>query len=486
MRKLLLGLIGLLFAIPGFAACPSGQIEQTYTSATGTVTQNGTPTPTNPIEPVFYQQGNMILRKVGDVADSYDATTGKITRKIGVKIFNGTESLTMFNYDAYIKPDASNVAFLLDSNRTAASNGISNHLEYTRDSIWHKTGVPNKWTLNSGTQLHMNFANDVLGITDYTQETQNSVMRKAKAYLKSQFEAGTPYAFYYVLATPFEEDWNETTYCAPDIKIATTAYNSARFSPVVTELNDTIATIRDVVTNTINQTAAIADLQAIKQTRPNEQCPAGKKCLLVEDNDGTPHWYEIIERYSRLPDGYTELEYINKPDNAYVDTGIKFKSENVRIELVASYVSMAGGMFGAQNASNTNSALLIYSNHLYAGVQGFTSTEVLSGNRALITIVANNGNITLTPASGTAVNYTYTGSIQSENGWHIGGMLSRNTVFANSVGTIGTVKIWDNGSLVLNAIPAQRGDEVGFYDTVQERFLPADSENKFTAGPAVQ
>jgi len=83
-------------------------------------------------------------------------------------------------------------------------------------------------------------------------------------------------------------------YQAP-IKIATTAYNSARFSPVVTELNDTIATIRSVVTNTINQTNAIADLQATKQTRPDENCPAGKKCLLVEDNDGQPHWYEIIE-----------------------------------------------------------------------------------------------------------------------------------------------------------------------------------------------
>ncbi len=84
-------------------------------------------------------------------------------------------------------------------------------------------------------------------------------------------------------------------FCANQIKIATTAYNSARFSPVVTELNDTIATIRSVVTNTINQTKAIADLQATKQTRPNETCPAGKKCLLVEDDAGQPHWYEIIE-----------------------------------------------------------------------------------------------------------------------------------------------------------------------------------------------
>ncbi|MBQ7245033.1 MAG: hypothetical protein IJS34_01530, partial [Alphaproteobacteria bacterium] len=110
-------------------------------------------------------------------------------------------------------------------------------------------------------------------------------------------------------------------FCANAIKIATTAYNAARFSPVVTELNNTIATIRSVVTNTINQTKAIADLQATKQTRPDETCPAGKKCLLVEDDAGQPHWYEIIESASRLPDGYTELEYIEGTGTQYIDTG---------------------------------------------------------------------------------------------------------------------------------------------------------------------
>ena len=95
---------------------------------------------------------------------------------------------------------------------------------------------------------------------------------------------------------------NEQTEESTPIKIATTAYNTARFSPVVNDLNTTIATIRDVVTNTINQTAAIADLQAIKQTRPaddytdetnTENCPKFRQCLLVEDDNGTPHWYLI-------------------------------------------------------------------------------------------------------------------------------------------------------------------------------------------------
>ena len=82
------------------------------------------------------------------------------------------------------------------------------------------------------------------------------------------------------------------------IRIATTAYSAARFSPVVTDLDNAVATIREIVTKTINQTAAIASLQADKQTRPEDACPAGKKCLLVETEENgvvVPHWFPIIE-----------------------------------------------------------------------------------------------------------------------------------------------------------------------------------------------
>ena len=101
------------------------------------------------------------------------------------------------------------------------------------------------------------------------------------------------------MATETTEDWAaEQCFVSNAIKIATTAYNAARFSPVVNDLNSTVATIREIVTNTINQTAAIASLQADKQTRPEDACPAGKKCLLVETEENgviVPHWYEIIE-----------------------------------------------------------------------------------------------------------------------------------------------------------------------------------------------
>ena len=186
---------------------------QPYVSATGTVVQDGTPTPTNPIEPIFYRQGDMVLRKVGDYADSYDATTHKITRRVGVKVLNGTESWGMGSVN-YIKSDACDAYIVLGN--SVDSTGIGNQLNFARFPIWLSVGHPNSFTFNvQGTniiQLHINIANNVLGVSDYTQETPASAVQKIKAYLAAQYAAGTPVTVYYPLETPVEEDWTETTY----------------------------------------------------------------------------------------------------------------------------------------------------------------------------------------------------------------------------------------------------------------------------------
>ncbi|MBP9999696.1 MAG: hypothetical protein KBT14_03335 [Proteobacteria bacterium] len=277
-------------------------VVRNYVSATGTVIQNGTPTPENPIEPIFYTQGDMVLRAVGDYADSYDATTGKITRHVGVKVFDGTENLIIY-YDSYIKSDACDVVFktnyMVNPNRY--KRGICSHLLFTATQIWNMAGQANKITFNNptsgvlDTQIHMNFANSVLGIVDYTTENRDSVIAKAKSYLAQQYANGTPLTVYYPLANEVVEDWSATTYCAEPIKIATTKMVDEEFAAAEAQLAATVQTIESVVSRTIAQTGQIQILQDTKQTRPDESCPANMKCLLVQDEDGTPHWYPIIE-----------------------------------------------------------------------------------------------------------------------------------------------------------------------------------------------
>ncbi|MCQ2581010.1 MAG: hypothetical protein MJ164_02460 [Alphaproteobacteria bacterium] len=79
------------------------------------------------------------------------------------------------------------------------------------------------------------------------------------------------------------------------IKIATTKFVNDEFAATEAKLATTVQTIESVVSRTIAQTGQIQVLQDTKQTRPDETCPANMKCLLVQDEDGTPHWYPIIE-----------------------------------------------------------------------------------------------------------------------------------------------------------------------------------------------
>jgi len=271
-------------------------VVKTYESAVGTISvPAGTISAANPIYPTFYNQGDMVLRAVNNleggtvaVADSYDVSTGKITRRVGMKVFDGTE-----NWESYVWGGTDITGFkILEPNLPTAG--------YNPGYCSHYIVPVNSGGINAPGAVRLMGGSGSSGraiMILWRPEYPFATVQEFKTFLAQQYAAGTPVTVYYALETPVEETVG-TTYCADTIKIATTAYNSARFNSVQTDLNSAVATIRDIVTNTINQTAAIASLQADKQTRPEEQCPAGKKCLLVETEENgviVPHWFPIIE-----------------------------------------------------------------------------------------------------------------------------------------------------------------------------------------------
>ena len=259
------------------------------------------------------------LLGVGDYRDIQNINTGAITRNVGVKVLDGTEEWSQT--DSYSNPWVFYTTF---------SDGKSGSGTLEKVYCTHFQGVaetnPNmppesaKITVQGASPTISRF---------YVKTAAASTIELWKAYLAAQYAAGTPVMIVYPLATETTESVAGqtmtnapvnnrtggvtgmtittllssgasvvTTIAANAIKIATTAYNTARFSPVMTDLNSAVATIREIVTKTINQTAAIASLQADKQTRPEDACPAGKKCLLVETEENgviVPHWFPIIE-----------------------------------------------------------------------------------------------------------------------------------------------------------------------------------------------
>lgn len=174
----------------------------------GNVTQNGTPTPDNPIYPTFYQNGDLVLRAVGEgnlIADEYDAITGKITRRVGVRVLDGTEnwdfgSLTISGYRCprnagfFTNALPENIKFFCSHFRTFFSSNYAHPNVFTH------------FTLNdSDVTSHAMFciSETMLGIS--SSASTGEAVQAVKRWLAAQYNAGTPVTVYYPLAEPFEE-----------------------------------------------------------------------------------------------------------------------------------------------------------------------------------------------------------------------------------------------------------------------------------------
>ena len=125
-----------------------------------------------------------------------DLTTGVLTVSHVAKIVRGTDAFYASN--SYIKSDAFD-AFIYLSNPYGGI-GICNILTRSNAGIWGDVGYPNTFRINAN-QLHINIANDLLGITDYTQETVSTATQKMKSYIEELYENETPLTVVYPVST---------------------------------------------------------------------------------------------------------------------------------------------------------------------------------------------------------------------------------------------------------------------------------------------
>ena len=496
--------------------CSGGGTRRNYVSATGTGTQVGTPTPENPIDPVFFRQGRMVLRAVGSgenlVADSYDASTGKITRRVGVRVLDGTEDWAQVNKSTY--PHTYNADNVITDRDYTKRVGLSSHFINTNTvSDLNTAGM---MYLGASSQ-RINFAMS----NDYTSIAQ------FKQYLAAQYAAGTPVTVYYPLATPVVEDWDGgATYCESGIKIATNLYNSAKFQNVIDALDTAVSTINNIVAGTIAQANSIGELASGKQTRPNPadssdttcptSCPNYRQCLLVEKDDGTPCWYEINDPFynftrpiiganlnatsytyaNGVPSNYTQLEYIESTGTQYIDTGV-VPTVNTNVKLTAQYTdfytgadawnSIAGSAGGAGNNrfyplgttnGSTPNIRQTYGSNQYEQPKD-TNIHTVDFNNANKQIIVDGVNVGSTtsgfePVSGQP-------SILLFLTWH----KTSGKVWPSKA-RIYTWTVYENGTLIQNLVPAKNSSNVvGMYDTVSGQFFTNAGTGDFVAGNPV-
>ncbi len=295
-----------------------------------------------------------------------------------------------------------------------------------------------------------------------------------------------------------EQGETPTEYCAyrGKIKIATTKYNNAAFSSVVTALSNAVDTIKTVVANTITQATAVANLQSGKQQRPDASCPDYKQCLLVEDESGTPHWYVITDPFrdfvmpiiangtapatATALAGYTQLDYIEATGTQYINTDVAVNNENsFELEVLPTSSSERYLLSQGNNSLRVSTSRVSWYSRNAHFSGGSSSSEFLNIECGLNYLKINGANVTGASdsdnAAGTSV-YLFASN----------GATPTNYMQAR----IKKFKIWNSeGTLVRNFVPVLNNvtKKFGMYDKVNNRFYgnAASSGDDFTPGSIV-
>ena len=198
-----------------------------------------------------------------------------------------------------------------------------------------------------------------------------------------------------------------------------------------------------------------------------------------------------------VPDGYTQLEYIQTDGGQRIDTGI-YANENTAVE--TKFINRVSG-------ADTTTRIIIADtwNHIDYGnnITGYELT-ITAATRAFQTI----GALHITREDYWTAGIEYTVYMDKNVGQTVNGVT---TVWSGTANTFTTprtlsmfgttddtsryakikmfyLKIWQSGELVRNFLPARRNSDnvLGMFDTISGNFFTNAGTGSFVAGPVAQ
>ena len=185
--------------------------------------------------------------------------------------------------------------------------------------------------------------------------------------------------------------------------------------------------------------------------------------------------YIVNMRFSNVPIGYTELEYLKGTGTQYIDTGyVPSSTTSVQIEFSVTNASTSEIWAIAVWASSGFRAGL--SSRIFYTDRGF-SYEPSTYSSDTVTIATANS-----APSGFSTTLSFYMFAQHE---------SSGAAHINDTKTIYSCKIWSTanctGTLVRDFVPARRDSDsvLGMYDTVTDTFYTNAGTGSFVAGPEV-
>lgn len=193
---------------------------------------------------------------------------------------------------------------------------------------------------------------------------------------------------------------------------------------------------------------------------------------------------------SGLPEGYTELEYIESTGTQYIDTGFKNNQDTrVVMDVQATSTPTATSWFFGGRTSNSDATMGVF---YYAGsTKKITADYDGNGQRYnfdslgatdRLSIDYNKNVLTINSYSKTFTSATF----QSTGNIALFGINTAGEVSSCISAKLYACKIYDNGTLVRNYVPCKDSSGVaGLYDLVNDTFYANAGTGTFTAGSII-
>jgi hypothetical protein len=191
-----------------------------------------------------------------------------------------------------------------------------------------------------------------------------------------------------------------------------------------------------------------------------------------------------------LPEGFTQVEFIQSSGSQYIDTGF-YPSNNARLVLDFennTHGSGWRGIYGAREGTNNARSFSLFmssADRFYSNtgntVYTWGATPSIFG-RHMVDHVGNT--VTIDGVSHSHSNITFTNTIST--------LVLFGTKDNGSVGNLSDIKIfsckiYDNGNLVRDFIPCKNAEGVaGLYDTVDDKFYGNAGSGVFAVGQDVE
>lgn len=207
---------------------------------------------------------------------------------------------------------------------------------------------------------------------------------------------------------------------------------------------------------------------------------------------------------SRLPNGYTELQYITNTGSAYLNTGVRVSDSDIitmHIENVSTSSTVFVPMFGAYTIFDNNTHRLV---HYFDGVGKTWQIRWGSGSKNWTNLGAPQTNITFDFIwqNGTQSHSLTDGTVTINSTSALSanaplGEIPDIYIFAYNrngsangyfQGNIGEFILYQNNIIRFDLVPAIRNSDsvVGMYDLVSDTFKTSLSSDSFVAGPIKQ